>query len=61
MSSSPLVAALFELRMFNASLTFLGTDVGGCGGAEFGKEVGPAIKIDETSCIYIDTFLGIID
>ena len=34
--------------MLRASLTFLGTEVGGCGGAEFGKEVGPENKIQIT-------------
>ena len=37
---SPLV--LWLLRILRASLTFLGTEVGGCGGAEVGIEAGPA-------------------
>ena len=47
LSTSPLVleAELLELlRMLSASFTFLGTEVGGCGGAEFGKDVGPEEK-----------------
>ena len=43
---SPFVleAALLLFKMLRASLTFLGTEVGGCGGAEFGKDVGPVKK-----------------
>ena len=45
LSTSPFVLEaawlLLLFKMFRASLTFLGTEVGGCGGAEFGKEVGP--------------------
>ena len=46
LSTSPFVleAALLLFKMLRASLTFLGTEVGGCGGAEFGKDVGPVKK-----------------
>lgn len=47
LSTSPFVLEaawlLLLFKMFRASLTFLGTEVGGCGGAEFGKEVGPEL------------------
>ena len=50
LSTSPFVLEaawlLLLFKMFRASLTFLGTEVGGCGGAEFGKEVGPEKKIE---------------
>ena len=41
-SNSPLVLEL--LRIFRASLTFLGTEVGGWGGADVGKLAGPEKK-----------------
>ena len=42
---SPLVFEL--LRILRASLTFLGTEVGGCGGAEVGIDAGGGPEIKE--------------
>ena len=43
LSTSPFVleaAWLLLFKMLRASLTFLGTEVGGCGGAEVGIDAG---------------------
>ena len=50
-SNSPLVLEL--LRIFRASLTFLGTEVGGWGGADVGKLAGPVKKGANSIKIYV--------
>ena len=52
-SESPLVFELFKI--LRASLTFLGTEAGGCGGAVEGKDVGPEIK---KKYLFIDEMLN---
>ena len=52
-SESPLVFELFKI--LRASLTFLGTEAGGCGGAVEGKDVGPEIK---KMYLFIDEMLN---
>ena len=51
---SPLVFEL--LRILRASLTFLGTEVGGCGGAEVGIDAGGGPEKKKENCLERSVF-----